>query len=391
MNCDGVRGLLSAYLDGELSAGELLRVEQHLRRCHACADEVDSLRQTIALVGALDEVEVPASFQVQLHQRLVALGPPTAMRRTPEAPAWQRKVVTYAVPAVAAAAALAFSLTHGPDVEQLTNGVINESRSPVGLQSPDNIGTNPAGPKIGETDTPPPKLPEAATPSGSAEPSTPSTGNQPGTDKLSTLKPNSPSGDSDKASDQHAKTPIGLVNPNPGKAHPVTANPQPAVQPVAPTVALWQYSVPMSAGSSNPPELLGKLAVTYGPGVQQVAKVNPLSGMITTLISVPVDAFESTVQALTRLGFAQTGTVIKSDVSVTFERAAADLEAARQQYKDHVELMKLTPSDAVLQQTAKSEEEHLKARLDEATAAWERISEQAGTAQILISIHKQGQ
>jgi len=112
MNCDGVSNLLSAYLDGELSPGELLRVEEHLRRCHACADEVDSLRQTMALVASLEEVEVPASFQVQLHQRLVALGPPAAaVRRAPAAPAWQRNARHWAVPAAAAAAALAIGLT----------------------------------------------------------------------------------------------------------------------------------------------------------------------------------------------------------------------------------------------------------------------------------------
>ncbi|HWI52740.1 MAG TPA: zf-HC2 domain-containing protein [Symbiobacteriaceae bacterium] len=112
MNCDGVSNLLSAYLDGELSPGELLRVEEHLRRCHACADEVDSLRQTMALVASLEEVEVPASFQFQLHQRLVALGPPAAaVRRTPAAPAWQRNARHWAVPAAAAAAALAIGLT----------------------------------------------------------------------------------------------------------------------------------------------------------------------------------------------------------------------------------------------------------------------------------------
>lgn len=117
MNCDGVRGLLSAYLDGELSPGELLRVEQHLRRCHACADEVDALRQTISLVQSMDEVEVPASFRVSLHERLVALGPPVAVRRVPAARTWQRSLRTWAMPAAAAAAVLAVGIS------QLNQGV----------------------------------------------------------------------------------------------------------------------------------------------------------------------------------------------------------------------------------------------------------------------------
>lgn len=105
MNCDGVRGLLSAYVDGELSAGELLRVEQHLRRCHWCADEVDALRQTIALVATLEEVEVPAAFHAQLHSRLVALGPPVQAARTATAHRARRQDFRrWAVPAAAAAA-----------------------------------------------------------------------------------------------------------------------------------------------------------------------------------------------------------------------------------------------------------------------------------------------
>ena len=105
MNCDGVRGLLSAYVDGELSAGELLRVEQHLRRCHWCADEVDALRQTIALVASLEEVEVPSAFHVQLHNRLVALGPPVKAGRTAVAHRAKRQDFRrWAVPAAAAAA-----------------------------------------------------------------------------------------------------------------------------------------------------------------------------------------------------------------------------------------------------------------------------------------------
>ncbi len=110
MNCDGVRGLLSAYLDGELSPGDLLRVEQHLRRCHCCADEVDALRQTIALVKSLDEVEVPASFRASLHERLVALGPPMPVRTVPAARTWQRHLRSWALPAAAAAAVLAVGI-----------------------------------------------------------------------------------------------------------------------------------------------------------------------------------------------------------------------------------------------------------------------------------------
>lgn len=104
MNCDGVRGLLSAYVDGELSPGDLLRVEQHLRHCHWCADEVDALRQTIALVASLEEVPLPAGFHAQLHNRLVACGIPLEVARRAKPPlGWQRSVRRWVAPAAAAA------------------------------------------------------------------------------------------------------------------------------------------------------------------------------------------------------------------------------------------------------------------------------------------------
>jgi len=187
MNCDGVSNLLSAYLDGELTPGELLRVEEHLRRCHACADEVDSLRQTVALVASLEEVEVPASFHMQLHQRLVALGPPVAaVRRTPVQPAWQRNVRRWGLPAAAAAAALAIGLTTF-DPGRLANGLLGESEyklaiskepsqqvdPPVGgvavtpglnQQNTDTVTTQPPAPPVTVVDnTTPPVAPPGDT------------------------------------------------------------------------------------------------------------------------------------------------------------------------------------------------------------------------------------
>lgn len=123
MTCDGVQGLLSAYLDGELSPGELLRVERHLRRCHVCADEGDSLRQTAALVAGLEEVELPVDFHAKLHHRLVALGPPVAVRPAASATAWQRHLHDWALPAAAAAAVLVVSLaSFNRDGNQLPPG-----------------------------------------------------------------------------------------------------------------------------------------------------------------------------------------------------------------------------------------------------------------------------
>ena len=57
-----LRELLSAYIDGEVSASETLRVEEHLARCQECRDELASLRSTVGLLRRLPELAVPRSF-----------------------------------------------------------------------------------------------------------------------------------------------------------------------------------------------------------------------------------------------------------------------------------------------------------------------------------------
>jgi anti-sigma factor RsiW len=60
--------MLSAYLDGELSPGEKTRVEKHLAQCAACAQNLRTLRQTVALLGQLAPVAVPCSFAIRPAQ-----------------------------------------------------------------------------------------------------------------------------------------------------------------------------------------------------------------------------------------------------------------------------------------------------------------------------------
>ncbi len=63
-----IEDLLSAYLDGELSSQERARVEKHLARCAACAQNLYTLRQTVALLGQLPPVAVPRSFAIRPAQ-----------------------------------------------------------------------------------------------------------------------------------------------------------------------------------------------------------------------------------------------------------------------------------------------------------------------------------
>ena len=60
-----VEEMLSAYLDAELSPKEQARVEKHLARCADCAHNLQTMRQTVALLGQLPPVAVPRSFAVR--------------------------------------------------------------------------------------------------------------------------------------------------------------------------------------------------------------------------------------------------------------------------------------------------------------------------------------
>jgi anti-sigma factor RsiW len=56
---------LSAYMDGELSPAETARVENHLRECEACTENLTTLRQTVALLQELPAKPAPRSFAVR--------------------------------------------------------------------------------------------------------------------------------------------------------------------------------------------------------------------------------------------------------------------------------------------------------------------------------------
>jgi len=62
---DWVGESLSAYIDGELTTRERARVEQHLKECQACAEDLRTLRQTVALLKELPVIPAPRSFAVR--------------------------------------------------------------------------------------------------------------------------------------------------------------------------------------------------------------------------------------------------------------------------------------------------------------------------------------
>jgi len=56
--------MLSLYIDGELPAGDRAKVEEHLADCDDCTWELETLRQTVDLMGQLPKVPVPRVFTI---------------------------------------------------------------------------------------------------------------------------------------------------------------------------------------------------------------------------------------------------------------------------------------------------------------------------------------
>lgn len=63
-----VAEMLSAYLDGELSPEEQALVEKHLAKCADCAENLRTLRQTVALLEQVPPVAVPRAFTIRPAQ-----------------------------------------------------------------------------------------------------------------------------------------------------------------------------------------------------------------------------------------------------------------------------------------------------------------------------------
>lgn len=62
--------LLSDYLDEELSGETLVELEQHLESCDECQAELESLRDTVSVLGGLKPAEPSPDFLQQVNQKL---------------------------------------------------------------------------------------------------------------------------------------------------------------------------------------------------------------------------------------------------------------------------------------------------------------------------------
>jgi len=70
MNCKEVKEFSSDYLDGRLAPAEVIRLEEHMYSCSACARELAQLRATLSLMSSLSGIDTSPDFVVQVNRKI---------------------------------------------------------------------------------------------------------------------------------------------------------------------------------------------------------------------------------------------------------------------------------------------------------------------------------
>ena len=65
-SCQELVELVTDYLEGALSLGDLRRFEEHIAVCDACTEYLRQLRETIRLVGAITPDDLSPEAEAEL-------------------------------------------------------------------------------------------------------------------------------------------------------------------------------------------------------------------------------------------------------------------------------------------------------------------------------------
>ena len=79
MNCDAVREMLDAYLEKEITAEEAVKIEEHLKNCAACREELKFQQEMLEMLKGLPEEELPEGYHAELMQKLQAEAAPNVV------------------------------------------------------------------------------------------------------------------------------------------------------------------------------------------------------------------------------------------------------------------------------------------------------------------------
>lgn len=79
MNCEAVRELLWAYLEKETTAEEAVKIEEHLKTCADCREELELQKEMMETLAGLPEAELPEGYHAELMQKLQAEAAPNVV------------------------------------------------------------------------------------------------------------------------------------------------------------------------------------------------------------------------------------------------------------------------------------------------------------------------
>jgi anti-sigma factor RsiW len=108
MDCEKCQDEMSAYLDGELSAGRSSEVSEHVKCCRSCAEELSGLtRSSDFLEGVLNPIQPKQELWAQVCARISVAEPPHpagwfSLRWLLGTSAWTRSALALAGTAAAA-------------------------------------------------------------------------------------------------------------------------------------------------------------------------------------------------------------------------------------------------------------------------------------------------
>ena len=71
MSCNEICDKLSLYIDNELSDEEMHQMEEHLKSCGNCQEELKEYRDLISVLKSLPEEEPPEGYCERLHKKLL--------------------------------------------------------------------------------------------------------------------------------------------------------------------------------------------------------------------------------------------------------------------------------------------------------------------------------
>jgi hypothetical protein len=166
VHCSQITDLLSEYVDDILDPSTRAQVEEHLADCRTCTAELASLRTYLEAMDSLPQVQAPAGFLENLHERLEE---PGLFKRLLTWVFFPMKVkLPFEVAGLVAASLLVVLLYRGTEPEKAQFNAVSQAPSAPTSPTPVPSATSRPSVKEPKTDEAPPVSPAPSSPSAQA-------------------------------------------------------------------------------------------------------------------------------------------------------------------------------------------------------------------------------